>query len=173
MILSEAEAIARRCVETLRPYCDRIEIAGSIRRRKPEPGDIEIVAIPNGYELRDMLEEVVETGRDPRFAPAVESLGTVLKGNPHSGRFIQVALPEGITLDLFLATPENWGLIFAMRTGPAEYSHRVLACGWVMKGYHSIDGMLCTVGHKVPVHEEEDLFNLIGVPWIPPEDRIA
>lgn len=29
----------------LAPYCERIEIAGSIRRRKPEPSDIEIVAI--------------------------------------------------------------------------------------------------------------------------------
>jgi DNA polymerase/3'-5' exonuclease PolX len=38
--------IAGRIVEALRPYCERIEIAGSLRREKPMVGDIEIVAIP-------------------------------------------------------------------------------------------------------------------------------
>lgn len=36
---------AEALVSALAPYCERIEIAGSIRRRKPEPSDIEIVAI--------------------------------------------------------------------------------------------------------------------------------
>jgi DNA polymerase/3'-5' exonuclease PolX len=38
--------IARAVVERLRPACQRIEIAGSLRRHRPMVGDIEICAIP-------------------------------------------------------------------------------------------------------------------------------
>lgn len=44
-------SIALPVVELLRPRCKRIEIAGSLRRRREEIGDIEIVAEPNDYVL--------------------------------------------------------------------------------------------------------------------------
>lgn len=50
MILSEALKIAEAVLKELGPHCERIAIAGSVRRRKPEVKDIEIVAIPKPYE---------------------------------------------------------------------------------------------------------------------------
>jgi DNA polymerase/3'-5' exonuclease PolX len=44
--LAEIEPVARELVELLRPVTTRIEIAGSIRRRKPTCSDIEIVCEP-------------------------------------------------------------------------------------------------------------------------------
>ena len=49
-----------------------------------------------------------------------------------------MGIPEGIKLDLFMANDKNWGLIFVTRTGLARYSHKILACGWVKRGYKSI-----------------------------------
>ncbi len=46
MKLDKALEIAERTKKLLAPYCERIEIAGSIRRKKPEVKDIELVAIP-------------------------------------------------------------------------------------------------------------------------------
>lgn len=76
-----------------------------------------------------------------------------------------------------MANERNWGLIFAIRTGSAEFSHKVLARGWVRAGYKSVNGML---RQNVPpykeiidVREEKDLFNLIGVPYIEPKLREA
>ena len=63
------------------------------------------------------------------------------------------------------------GLILAIRTGPASYSHHTLAAGWVKAGYHSIEGMLCRGLHKIPVTEERHLFQIAGVPWVEPWDR--
>jgi DNA polymerase/3'-5' exonuclease PolX len=53
MELSRAREIAKRVLVLLRPFCERAEIAGSIRRGKPEVGDIEIVVIPKdeGFEF--------------------------------------------------------------------------------------------------------------------------
>ena len=45
MKLQEAKTIAQTVKKVLTPYCDRIEIAGSIRRRKPIVHDIDIVLI--------------------------------------------------------------------------------------------------------------------------------
>jgi DNA polymerase/3'-5' exonuclease PolX len=153
MELEEAKKIADKYVKILKPYCLRIEIAGSIRREKSEVKDIEIVAIP-----------IALIG----FSDEVNKLQKV-KGEP-TGKYTQRILPEGIKLDLFMANVKNWGLILAIRTGSAEFSHKVLACGWVRAGYKSIDGML-TRRQEIDIREEKDLFDLIGVPYIEPKLR--
>jgi len=151
----EARRIALKYLNILKPYCTRIEIAGSIRREKPEVKDIEIVAIPGNIES---------------FAREVNKLQKV-KGEP-TGKYTQRILPEGISLDLFIANEKNWGLIFAIRTGSADFSHKTLACGWVKKGYHSVNGMLIDkYGNEVEVRKEEELFKLIGISYISPERR--
>ncbi|NIN36317.1 MAG: hypothetical protein GTO60_14990, partial [Gammaproteobacteria bacterium] len=44
--LEIARGIAEQLVSAFAEHCERIEIAGSIRRLRPDIGDIEIVAIP-------------------------------------------------------------------------------------------------------------------------------
>ncbi|MEW6287659.1 MAG: hypothetical protein AB1509_15670 [Chloroflexota bacterium] len=44
--LPEAQKIAARVIDALAPHCQRIEVAGSIRRQSPQVGDIEIVCQP-------------------------------------------------------------------------------------------------------------------------------
>jgi DNA polymerase/3'-5' exonuclease PolX len=167
MNLNQATEIAERIRSKLAPHCERIEIAGSIRRRKPEVGDIEIVCIPKTWETGMFAGG--DTVVDPDFCALVNRWPAV-KGKP-TGKYTQRILPDGINLDLFIARPENWGLIFAIRTGSAEYSHRVLATRWVEAGYHSMDGMLCKGFHKIPIHEESELFTLIRLPWKEPWER--
>ena len=156
MKLFEAKAIADKYVEMLKPFCKRIEIKGSIIRECPEVGDIEILCIRNTKYLRS-------------FCDVVDSLRKV-KGSP-IGRYTQRVLPEGIKLDLFMCYEDNWGLISAIRTGSADYSHNVLAMGWVKAGFNSVDGCLFKNGKKVPVYEEEDLFKLIGLKFVHPTKR--
>ena len=42
--------IAEKVKALLLPHCERIEIAGSVRRKKPNVKDIEIVAIPKPFD---------------------------------------------------------------------------------------------------------------------------
>ena len=76
-----------------------------------------------------------------------------------------------IKIDLFMATKRNWGLIFAIRTGSADFSHKILACGWVRAGYKSVNGILTKNGQEIECREEEDLFKLIRVPFVEPKLR--
>ena len=160
MIIDDALIIAESVKAQLAPHCERIEIAGSIRRRKPEVGDIEIVAIPKPYEI-GLFESGIAT---------VINQWPKVKGELPC-KYTQRILPAGINLDLFFATSENWGLILGIRTGSAEFSHNVLAAGWVRNGYKSKDGMLTKNGRIFPCREEKDLFKMAYVEWVKPENR--
>lgn len=160
MKLEQALEIAEKVKALLAPYCERIEIAGSIRRKKANVKDIEIVAIPKPFDT-GLFESGIAT---------VVNQWQKVKGELPC-KYTQRILPEGIKLDLFFAERGNWGLIYAIRTGSAEYSHKVLATEWVKRGYKSEGGYLVANGKQIAVPEEEDLFRRIGVPFKEPELR--
>lgn len=160
MEYTKALEIANRVKALLAPHCERIEIAGSIRRMKPEVKDIEIVAIPKPFDT-GLFESGIAT---------VVNQWQKVKGELPC-KYTQRILPEGIALDLFFAEHGNWGLIYAIRTGSADYSHKVLATGWVKKGYKSENGYLCADGNPIRVLEEKDLFERIGLKYIEPQLR--
>ena len=157
MIYKDALKIAEEVHGLLLPWCSRCEIAGSIRRKKPECGDVEIVCI-----VRSPLWFKEQIDKWPK-----------VKGSA-IGKYTQrIHIPSGIKLDIFMANKDNFGLIYAIRTGSADYSHKVLACGWVKAGFKSIDGKLTRISDDkiFPMREEKDLFDIIGIPFSKPEDR--
>ena len=156
MTLESALPLAQKYLEQIRPFCKRAEIAGSIRRLKPEVKDIEIVAIRNVrkiVELKNWLDKFYR-----------------IKGNI-MGKYTQRKLPEGINLDLFFADEYNWGCIFLIRTGPWEFSKRMMGTVTREKGFVQNDGYLWKNGEIIPVQEENNWFELMGLTWISPENR--
>ncbi len=168
MKLQQAQQIADRIVGALGPYCSRIKIAGSIRRQKPEVGDIEIVCIPLTVDQQTLFAGPVPV-RHPEFVRLVNSWPKV-KGNGYS-KYTQRLLPEGIKLDLFTATPVNWGHILAIRTGSANFSHKILGARWVSQGFKSENGYLTRHGQVVPAPTEREYFHLLGLAWVEPGNR--
>lgn len=160
---AEANKIALEVLEQLRPHCIRIEIAGSLRRKKPMVKDIDIVLIPKPYQtgsLEDGIASVVNRWQK-------------VKGEMQFGKTkaTQRILPSGINLDIYFADESNWGSIFGIRTGSANFSRYVLASGWVKKGFKSEGGHLFKDGVKHEIKEEADLFRIIGIPYVEPEQR--
>ena len=47
MLLEFAKEIAQSFIKNIQPFCERVEVAGSVRREKREVKDIEICAIPS------------------------------------------------------------------------------------------------------------------------------
>jgi DNA polymerase/3'-5' exonuclease PolX len=173
MKLSEAASVAKNIKDDLAPYCERIEIAGSVRRMKPEVKDIEIVCIPKPYQ----------TGLFEDGIASVINKWEKVKGDlpcKYTQRIVGYELltksgwdePKKCTVDIFFAVPENWGYIFAIRTGSAEFSHNVLAKKWVSLGYKGEEGFLHdSHGKRVNVYEEESLFRMLGLKYIEPQKR--
>lgn len=154
--------------ELFSPHSLRIEVAGSIRRKRPEVGDLELVCIPKFHtDPEDLFEE--KTERDPKFVQAVNKLPR-LKGNGY-GKYVKISIEEhDIHLDLFITTPQQWGVIFMIRTGSAEFSHRMVY--QIKPRFKVEDGFLKDeAGKIIPCYQEEDFFNITGMEYLPPEKR--
>lgn len=129
--------IAEKVMAMLTPHCQVINIAGSIRREKPEVKDIEIVCVAKTVKVGtlDLFgNDDRKTVISPDFAKTVNELGKIVKGKPE-GRMMQIVLPEKIVLDLFMPMPYDYWRQFAIRTGSADYSHKVIATGWLKMGW--------------------------------------
>ena len=176
--LAQANSLADRIMAELAPVCDRVEVAGSIRRKKSTIGDIEIVCIPKTETVCNLFGEAVETTRaafDGKLQSLVDA-GRFTKPTKNGEKFKQFGIPavSGLHLDLFMATPENWGLIFAIRTGCAEFSQQLVTQrgkgGLLPDDYLVSGGSLWRGGQSIPTPSEQSVFDLIGG-WLEPEDR--
>jgi len=184
--LDVARGKAERLVDALRPGCDRIEIAGSIRRGKPLVSDIEIVAMPHmeveeGEDLwgtpveNDWLDKLLYLMRqsgDLRLR-AVENHrkdGRV-EVTQRDGPSYKALEFEGFPVDLFIVRDAaQWGVIFTIRTGPADWSHRLVTdCQRFLRRVEG--GYLYRSGQRWPCPTEEDFFQGIGQPWVEPSAR--
>lgn len=178
----EAQMAAQRVIGYLAGICpkdttlvERIEEAGSLRRGKADVGDLELVAIAK--PTVDLLGG--ETYSAVPIRTRLETAGwEVIKGR-EGDKYIKFMLPmQGslrMPVDLFLTTPEQWGIIHIIRTGSSDFSHRLvtskLAGGWMPFGMQCADGWLWKNGEKLITREEEDVFRLLGVEWVAPKDR--
>lgn len=184
-----AWTVAVGLLEDLGPGCERIEIAGSLRRGKAEVHDIELVAVARteerpdglfGTQTVDLLDErlgvlMAEACIHPRRVESHRADGSVEHQTKLGPAFKALVSPTGIPVDLFIVRPPaTWGCIYALRTGPGAWNTelvtrckdigRRVAGGQVERW----DGGTWTV---VPTPEEADFFAALGQPWVEPRDR--
>ena len=167
---AEALAIANDLVALLRPACERIEIAGSLRRKKAQIGDVEIVCIPKTHPSTDLFGTEIDRVSLVDIVLAAEDV-TFTKNGEKYKQFEY----GGMTVDLFLATKETWGVIYTIRTGPWEYSKWLVTsryAGGAMPGpMRCLDGRLWKSGAVLDTPEEADVFAALGLDFVPPEQR--
>ncbi len=191
---NEAKKIADDLVGLLSPFCNEIFIAGSIRRKKETVGDIELVVIPKQIEISegDLFDVVITKMIHPEFAEIVNGLGKIIRGK-HDGKYMQVELPSGINLDLFMPSDFDMYRQLGIRTGSADYSFKVIAHGWKRIGWCGSDVGLRKIldcegtktpdgktkykcinpNAELPPHwkSEKEFFDWIKVPYVEPEFR--
>lgn len=159
-------------VNIIQPFCQRVKIAGSIRRQKPLVGDIEIVALPivrTEYNLFGEPGPPQSVLDDQNWA----ALGRVIK---NGSRFKQIVFSNGLTLDLFIVMPPaQWGVIYAIRTGPADFSRWIVTPrkhGGVLPSDCRVrNGAVWRAGKIIPMPEEINFLEFIGLGWVAPEHR--
>jgi len=140
--------VAEKLVQQLGPGCERIEIAGSLRRGKKLVSDIELVLIERFEEkpgdglfggtvrvsaLRPIIDQLVRDGR----------VVTVMDG-PSMKKLRIATVKSPLHVDLFIVSPAGWGYQLTIRTGPAPFSARTVTQRY--KGGLLADGYLCSGG---------------------------
>lgn len=174
--LATAQKLAGRLVAALAPACERIEVAGSIRRGKADVGDVELVAIPvidsQGSALDRLLLTLIDEGKLQR--KPVYPKDRPAWGEKYKKFWVLINSQQGpIQVDLFLATPENWGAIFTIRTGPSDFSKELVTHIKYKTPYRQDGGHLVRKdnGGIVLTPDEETYFAAAGLQYIAPEWR--
>ena len=154
MELEKAKVIAGKVVRSLEPYCDMIQVAGSIRRRKAIVNDIDIVLIARDRWSLD---------------------GTLMRWGNYkmSGNKIARVQMDSISLDIYFATPETWATLLLIRTGSKENNIRLCTVA-KKRGWHlaaSGGGLFNGTGERIAGDSEESIYEALALPWQEPWER--
>lgn len=159
MNLFQAQSIAEDFIAEFGKYCQRIEVAGSVRRKKLNNiKDIEIVIIPYSHRLSELKHIIRAKGG--KFPSKHTSF--------HHG---------SAKIDLYVTDAERWGCIFLIRTGSSDFNKALMK--YARDNYFNFrDGRLYKIqdyceGSGIPLEtfEEEDVFKHLDLEFVEPERR--
>ena len=178
----EAMEVANEMVYALSPYTARIIIAGSLRRRRPIVGDVELLFIPTLERCRvGLFVEDVEV-----VDPAAREIDQLREEGIISHRFsaagvkawgkqnkLAIHCATGIPVDFFSTSLQCWFNYLVCRTGPSASNMRVAeaarAKGWQWNPY----GPGFSRGQEAhEITSEKDVFDFVGLQYHDPILRI-
>jgi len=173
--LHKAQQLALKVVGELMTYCQKIEIAGSVRRERNQVNDIDLVLLPKPAAIPTII------ARCERKMKIVTGGGENPKNVTFFGLGFQLDLffAHGEIPDLISATPTNWGAVFLCRTGSQQ--HNVQLCslarakGFEFRPYsglvrkHFVAGL--AESEIIASETEEDIYKALGLEWRHPRER--
>jgi DNA polymerase (family X) len=155
--LSEAKALADAIVADLRrvPGVKQVEAAGSLRRRRETVGDLDVLATAaDSSAAMDALAA----------HPLVEKV--LARGDTKQ----RVRLRSGLELDLRVVPEDSYGAALQYFTGSKPHNivmrRRAQERGLKINEYGVFRGEKAVAGRT-----EEELYQAVDLPWIPPELR--
>lgn len=179
--LRDVKPLAQELLDLLRPACERVEIAGSIRRWAPTVGDIELLCItrPGLAVQASMFGDVPSPALLDARLDELLAAGVLAKRPNRNGSYTYGAQNKlllhkksGVPVDVFSTTAENWGMALFVRTGCAEWNVGAMSA-FLKRGMrgHAYGGVTTAAGSQVPCPNEQDVFTLLGWPWTEPPVR--
>lgn len=151
--LKKAMSLAEKIYDRLLPLSDYIVVAGSIRRQRPEIGDIEFVVLPKNLKsFVDFLE------RNGYFG----------------GNRKRTAIIKNLKIEIYIAhEPEELGAMLFTYTGDYLFNIAMRSIakrrGWKLDQYGLQDAETGEWILQSPY--EEDFFGALGVDYHTPEER--
>lgn len=175
-----AISVAKELTNWLLGSCERIIVAGSLRRRKLKVGDVEIVYIPNHVERAiDLLssEQVsaVDIALENLIKAGVIAKRKNVRGSEVWGEKNKLAIhvATGVPVDFFATTPEAWFNYLVCRTGGALNNTRIAeayqryGCKWNPYGVGFTDKW----GEVHANHSEADVYENAKLRYLHPWER--
>ncbi len=156
-LLGHVLPLCRRLEKMLAASCEKVVVAGSVRRWKETVGDIDILVISSEPE------KVMETFVTLPFVQEVLSKGSTRT---------TVILQQGIQSDVRVLPRESFGSALQYFTGSKEHNIKLrevaLKKGFKLSEYGLFDRK---TEKRVAGDSEEDIYAKLGLSFIPPELR--
>lgn len=184
---SVALDVARELLGVIAPHAERVIVAGSLRRKKPEVGDVEIIFIPKIVVQQDPTQLFAVPLKLNCTVTAIEGLlvggGVLAKRENVKGcemwgekNKLAVHVASGIPVDLFAATEENWWNYVVCRTGGAESNvaicNAAIRKGWKWNPYGEGFSRAKGLGREShAIGSEREVFEFVGLDYLEPWER--
>ena len=183
--LAEARKIALDLVWRIEDVCESVHLAGSIRRQKPDIGDIDLVCEPTILPALDMFGEPIPGQDEDLLTILLDEMVTLGRldkrldknGRASWGPSLKRAVYRGLAVDIQAVTdPSTLGMWMVIRTGPADFNKRLVTPRWqgglLPPGFEVRGGLrLYSGGGRVPTPTERSVFEALSIPWVAPEAR--
>ncbi len=174
-----------KIVPWLSPHCERIEVAGSIRRARQVVNDIDLVCIPKVTQNKDLLGEATDTknhlweflidyvknhpsyGKPPQQG---EQQVRVITGGETPGKQMIIQGPK-CQLDLWFADETNFAIRLLMRTGSKEHNVWLAERARQRNGHWKPYEGLTLSGALIPCADEKAIYHALGLEYIDPKNR--
>ncbi len=157
-LLGTVMTMADRLLNKLRTI-DGVEeaaLAGSLRRWRETIGDLDLVVASNAnQEVMDAFVEFPEIGR-------VRGKGTTKTS---------VELVDGLKVQLWVQSPERFGTTLQYATGSAAHNVKLRELAQSKGLSLSEHGFKAEDGTEVLCAEDAEVYEILGIQWIPPELR--
>jgi DNA polymerase/3'-5' exonuclease PolX len=169
--------VANGFVDDIASVCEKIEIVGSIRRKKDIVNDIDILVIPKTAEVTDALFPGAKSPislLDAQLAQMRSAGRLVMERNgPRVKRFCLSCDQDIISIDLYIATPETWWTLLLIRTGSRANNILLAARAAELNMQLKADGsgILDQTGKLLPMESEMAIYGTLRLPYRPPEER--
>jgi DNA polymerase (family 10) len=159
ILLSRAQNIAEQIVGALRshPAAEQVEVAGSLRRKADSVNDLDIIA----------------TAKDPAaLAAALGELPLIESVQSAGDAGARVMTHAGMKVDLKVVEPDQFGNVLQHFTGSKAHNVALREAA-VRRGLHVSEyGILDdATGETTRCATEEEVYERLGLEWIPPELR--
>jgi DNA polymerase (family 10) len=144
--------LAEKLFNQLKPFCKKIVIVGSIRRKEKNPVDIDFVLIPRD---KNKLESFLKTK------------GKFLQGGEHESTW----KIESVKVELYYTIEEEWGaalLAYSSKVG-AGIGLRMIAKRKGLKLNNH--GLFDKKGRKIAGKTEREIYDALGRKFKLPENR--
>lgn len=171
MRLEDADVYAARVVRCIENLCSRIQVAGSVRRRRPTVQDIDIVAVP-----RDL--SIPGTGLRPTGDSTWNGIATRLKVRLNmreirkGKELITMAFNDvDLQVDVYRAQPETWGVLLLIRTGSID--HNIMMCSHARRMGMMLSAARGVIkdGQVIASLTEEEIFKALEMDFVAPQQR--
>ena len=141
-------------------HMQKAEIVGSVRRKKPYTHDIDIMGIATLEQFKNAIKNIRR-----------EYKVTYKENGPKIKKIYVEINSHRVQVDLYCATPQNYGLTKIIRTGSAQHN-MWLASYAISKGFNiKYSYGLIKDGKVVAGETEEEVFQALGLPVPKPELR--
>lgn len=179
-----AIAAAKPLCAALIPVTEKLVVAGSLRRRKAEVGDAEILFIPKiepRPDPQDLLGNLIPTNLAVLVIEEFIRTGKLTKRRKEDGgtmwgeqNKLAVDVATGIPIDFFQCNRENWWTLLVCRTGSKENNERICNAAMAKKlRWNPYAGFLDRLtGQMLHIpRSEQDVFARVGLPYLEPWQR--